>query len=297
MRNRSSVCAIGLVEVKDGQIVREFYSLINPQDSFDPFCTAIHGITADHVTDAPTFSELWPTLRDWLASRPLVAHNASFDMSVLRSCIERMGLTFEGCSYLCSYLLSKRVWPGLPSYRLNHMARHLKLDTFKHHDALEDARTAALLFLECLEASGSTECQDIADRFGYRLGMIHKDGSYQTFTASRSSSSRKPQTLNLRATVDHFDPSHQLYEKNVVFTGTLGGMTRREAMQKVVDLGGRCSDAVAEQTHYLVIGQKDYMKHLEGLKSSRKLQKAEKLAAMGYPVTVLPESDFLSLLG
>lgn len=88
---RNSPCAIGLVVANEHGITDEFYSLINPLMDFDPYNVYVHGITERDVEDAPTFDELWPKISDYISNSLVVAHNASFDMSVLRYTLDRIG--------------------------------------------------------------------------------------------------------------------------------------------------------------------------------------------------------------
>ncbi|USB33980.1 exonuclease domain-containing protein [Paenibacillus sp. YPG26] len=295
MRNRGSVCAVGIVVVRDGEIAKEFYSLVNPLDDFDPYVVQIHGITADMVEDAPTFKELWDSIAPLLNNQIVVAHNAAFDMSVLRHCMTRHELPSEGFNYLCSYLLAKRIWPGLSSYRLNAISRHLELDAFRHHDALEDARAAALVFIKCMEQAEALLAPELAAHCEYRLGSIQPDYTHITFASTRSSGG-SVRASQITPSVTEFDEDHVFYRKNVVFSGTLSSLSRREAMQRVADAGGLPADQVLPGTHYLVVGSKDYVKHQNGTKSSSKIRKAEKLSSTGRKIRILPEEEFITLL-
>src|SRR5690625_3226418 len=125
--NRSSACAIGIVEVNNGEVVSEFYSLINPNDEFDPYCIDIHGITPDMVENQPTFNEVWNDIKQFFQNRLVVAHNASFDMSVLRYCLNEYNIPFPDFNYACTYLLSKRIYPDLASFRLDFVFDFLNL--------------------------------------------------------------------------------------------------------------------------------------------------------------------------
>lgn len=296
MRNRGSVCAVGIVVVRNGEITEEFYSLVNPLDDFDPYVVQIHGITESMVQDAPTFKELWDTIGPLLNNQMVVAHNAAFDMSVLNHCMKRHELPSDGFNYLCSYLLSKRIWPALPSYRLNAISNHLDLDTFRHHDALEDARAAALVFMKCLETAATSEVHDLPARYEYRLGSILPDYTHLSFASTRSTGG-SVKASQIAPSVTEFDEKHALYRKNVVFSGTLRSLSRREAMQRVADAGGLLADQVLPNTHYLVVGSNDYMKHQNGTKSNSKIRKAEKLSSFGRKIKILPEEEFLPLLG
>ena len=83
--NRMS--AIGITVVEEGKITESFCSLVDPLQPFDWFNTQLTGISEETVFGAPTFPELWPTIEPILSSGILVAHNAGFDMRVLRSCL------------------------------------------------------------------------------------------------------------------------------------------------------------------------------------------------------------------
>lgn len=307
-RSRSSICSVGLTQVQNGEIVREYYTLINPHDEFDPYCVAVHGITEDMVAKAPNFADAWTEMAGWIKGQTLVAHNASFDISVLKSSLEAYGLDYPECTYVCSYLLSRKIWPGLPGYRLNEMAAFHKLEAFRHHDALEDARVAALLLQKCLEHTGAEDCFSLVQTCGYRIGSLQPGGMFDSFTSLKALSKKTAQAQKARnrgtagqavglvPTVSEFNPDHVFYRKNIVFTGRLSALTRQEAMQRVVDCGGSCGDTVELKTNYLVIGQKDYLKLMDGLDGSTKIRKAKKLALAGIPVTLLSEQQFVEML-
>lgn len=92
-----------------------------------------------------------------------------------------------------------------------------------------------------------------------------------------------------------FDITHPLYEKCCVFTGTLEKMTRRQAMQLVVDAGGKCGDNVTSKTDFLVLGNFDYSSGVKGNKSG-KLKKAEKMILEGKDIMILSENSFYDML-
>jgi DNA polymerase-3 subunit epsilon len=109
---------------------------------------------------------------------------------------------------------------------------------------------------------------------------------------------KKFQHSNLKdlvAQTDEFSPDHPFFNKNVVFTGTLKSMVRKEAAQLVVNAGGRCSNSVNRETNFLVIGDLDFRKLKDGTKSN-KIKKAEELIEAGYDLEILSEKDFLELL-
>lgn len=172
---RFSPCSIGIVIANKDGIVDEYYSLINPLMEFNSFNTYIHGITEQDVIDAPTFEEVWPVLYQFLNKQLLVAHNASFDMSVLRHTLDRYDLTYPTCEYFCSVALSKRVWAGLPNYKLNTLAEFNQID-FMHHNALEDARVAAEIIRRAMEYRGVSDVKDLNENLGIKNGKIYDKG-------------------------------------------------------------------------------------------------------------------------
>ena len=149
---RSSACAIGLVIVNNGQIVKEWGSLIKPQPFFFSYwSTAIHGITPEMVSDAPLFEEVWSKIASWFTQcDAIVAHNAPFDMSVLQACLERAQIAGYLPDSICTYRLARKKLPFLKNHKLNTVSEYFHIP-LNHHDALSDARAAALLMLRLSE--------------------------------------------------------------------------------------------------------------------------------------------------
>ncbi len=140
---RTSACAIGLAVVQEGRVVHKQAWLIRPPAMrFNPINISIHGIRPADVERAPDFSQLWPHLRHYLAGKTVVAHNAGFDMSVLRNTLDAYDLPHPSFEYSCTYKIAKNVWPDLHNHRLSSVAEHLGL-TMTHHDPGDDAEAAA----------------------------------------------------------------------------------------------------------------------------------------------------------
>ena len=115
----SSACEIGLVVVEDGRVVDTYRRLIRPTpNTFDSGNIRIHNITPAMVAAEPTFAELYDELLPYLADQHLVAHNASFDMGVLRASARLYGLPEPSLTYSCTVQLARKVWPDAPRYGL-----------------------------------------------------------------------------------------------------------------------------------------------------------------------------------
>lgn len=289
---RTSACSVGLTKVMNGQIVDSFYSLINPEESFDYFNTEINGIHEEDVTDAPTMADLYPELVPFIDGLPLVAHNASFDMSVLRYTLDKYELPYPEVGYFCSWILAKRLL-RLPSYRLDKIASYYKI-RFQHHQASDDARVCAEIVRNMLNEAHIEDIDQMQKKIKYRLGRLHKN-SYSPFSSNtyRNTQSFKPSQITASRT--SFDEHHPLYHQVVVFTGVLTAMSREDACRKVVNCGGINGNNVTKQTTILVVGDPD--SRTPNNKKSSKEQKAEKLAGQGQPIKIVTENEFIRTVG
>ena len=87
-RYNHRMSAIGITVVEGNAITDSFYSLVNPETDFDYFNIRLTGIDEDMVSGAPTFPQLWTKIEPIMASGILLAHNAVFDMAVLKKCLD-----------------------------------------------------------------------------------------------------------------------------------------------------------------------------------------------------------------
>lgn len=143
--NRMS--AIGIAVVENGAIVDEFSTLVNPESRFDYFNIQLTGITPEMAAEAPTFSELWPTIDLLLSSGLLIAHNAPFDMGVLSKCLRAYGIRWrEAADYACTCQMGRHCCPELPNHKLNTLCDHFGIE-LNHHQAGSDSRACGELLM------------------------------------------------------------------------------------------------------------------------------------------------------
>lgn len=147
---RTSICSIGMVKVVNHEIVETFYTLINPHDYFSQQNIAVHGIQSSDVKSAPTFAEVYPYMMQFINQLPVVAHNASFDMTVLHESIKYIHCDTPAMTYFCSLQLARRTVSN-SRYGLNHMMKFYNLDFHGHHDALNDAKACAMITFRLLK--------------------------------------------------------------------------------------------------------------------------------------------------
>jgi DNA polymerase-3 subunit epsilon len=165
--SRASVCAVGLAKVRDGQIVRGSGGLIRPPLGHGYFSwanTGVHGITAEMVTTAPSWRRAGLWLRDFVGDDLLVAHNAPFDMSVLRHACAAEGIPVPGVDYLCTLALARRVC-DLPSNRLPAVAAEFGVTLANHHEASADARCAAEIAVAMARRHGHDKLEQLAQSY------------------------------------------------------------------------------------------------------------------------------------
>jgi len=294
---RSSACALGLVIVDSGRIVDEQSWLIRPPgNEYDEFNTRLHGIRADDTKDAPSFDDVWTQASALVGDRMLVAHNAPFDMSVIRHSAIFHDYTPPESSFLCTARLARSRCPDLRSWRLPNVCDALGITGLNHHDALSDARAAAQVLLTMCEID-SRDVFGVCETLGYRMGRlsIHRYAPFSNASRRSSSSSRSNLRVSeIEPTIDEIDPDGPLFGKRVAFTGTLDSMTRNAAFQITVNSGGKPSTSVSKRTQLLVLGMTDYSRvGTDGI--SNKLQKAVDLRNAGAAIEIIDENDFLRM--
>lgn len=146
-----SACSVGLAKMDcEGNVLDTYYSLIKPPRGFDTFFShniEIHGIHPRDVAEAPDFAYIWPEIEYFVGSCFLVAHNAPFDMNVLRSLIDFYDIEHPDFKYLCSLQISRKIWPHLKSHALTYLSEQFCLD-YNAHYALDDAVNCGKVFVK-----------------------------------------------------------------------------------------------------------------------------------------------------
>lgn len=286
---RNSPCEVGLTFVENNKIVDTKSWLIKPiYPVFDSFNVFLHGITENDVADQPEFDELWSELQPLISNRFLIAHNASFDFSVLRRTLETYNLTFPTLDYSCSYIISKKIWEGLPNYGLKSLCKLLDIP-LEHHRAAPDSRATAELAIKAFDIAAVNHIDEFPEKLQIITGRLY-EGSYRPSEKKRQ---YKPNDLSLIVgDPSKLNPDSIFYGKSVVFTGTLSSMQRNQAQQLIADVGGINSNGVTKDTNYLIVGQQDFrVVGEDGM--SNKQEKAVKLIQKGAPLEILSEIEFI----
>lgn len=148
---RSSVCSVGVVIVRNNEIVDSFYSLINPEPNYyNYWCTKVHGLTNRDTDDAPIFLEVWKQIAPLIEGLPLVAHNSPFDESCLKAAFRVYQMDYPDYKFYDTLSTARRTMKGLENHQLHTVAAVCGYQLDNHHHALADAEACAWIAREIL---------------------------------------------------------------------------------------------------------------------------------------------------
>ncbi|GAB3390383.1 hypothetical protein GCM10027568_14210 [Humibacter soli] len=170
----ASACSVGLVKVRNGRVVDTAGWLIRPPHGHDEFLEwniRIHGIRARDVVGAAGWVEQIGDLVDFAGDDALVAHNAGFDMGVIRGACAATGIRCPSYDYLCSLQVARKTYT-LDSYRLPVAAMAAGFEGFNHHEALADAEACAAIVVHAAKRHGAGSIAELAAAVPVRLGHL-----------------------------------------------------------------------------------------------------------------------------
>jgi DNA polymerase III subunit epsilon len=271
--NYASVCQVGAITFRGGEIADRFVSLVDPQDFFDPVNISKHGLTAEAVRGAPIFTAVQPELARLVQDRIVVCH-MPFDRTVFHQVHAKHRLACASCRWLDTARVARRAWPQYAStgYGLKNLAEDFGIP-FHHHDAGEDARAAGLILVRAIQETGIA-LEDWLKRIEQ---PIHPTEPRWEPRVSRDG-----------------DPDGALHGEVLVFTGALS-MPRAEAADMAAAVGCEVDDHISKRITILVVGDQDVSLLAEGQTKSSKHRKVEELIAKGRPIRILCEADFVAM--
>lgn len=145
-RYNNRISAIGISIIEDGKITSSYFSYVNPETYFDSFNSRLTGIDSAAVADAPTFPELWERIEPIMSSGILVAHNAAFDLGVLKKCLKDYQITWKPMvKYCCTVMIGRSLLPNI-RHRLNDLCDYYGI-YLNHHQADSDSHACAEILL------------------------------------------------------------------------------------------------------------------------------------------------------
>jgi len=288
--HRSSACSVGLVKVVNGVIVDSFYSLIKPEPFiFNVINSKKHLIKEQDCVNAPSLSEVWnKEIQQRIVGLPVIAHNASFDISVLINSLKLNSAIIGPFQYACSLFLSKYFLKDLPNHKLSTICTHLNIP-LEHHNALSDARACAELLIHFFTISNCSSLESLFEVADCSYGFVNSDLTYNKFNSrgkrirSTSYGSKQPSSgfdIDLQ---DYIDIWPDIFQgKRVVISGTFYRIPRPELEDFINITGGLNSSSVSNKTDLIIAGDK---------MGPSKLEKATQLG-----IKIISEEEFIQMI-
>ena len=301
---KDSIIEIAGLRIIDDTIESTFSSLLKPSEYvLKEEITQLTGITEEMLSTAPHFSEIQEELTAFIGKLPFVGHNILLDIQFLNKAMLDCGYSAFDNDYVDTLPLSQKLFPEFIHHRLTDMAAYYNISTEGAHRALQDCYITKSCFdamRKTMTRSFPTE-EAFTESFsttGKRLKAEHIKPFYQ-ITFPKVPMTQMESSSLCQAFIQHniFQQPIQspIQNKVFVFTGILKQMSRREAMLWVASLGGINEDKLTTKVNYLVVGWKEAEivnnDHLSG-----KEKKALRYQAEGYPIQILTEQDFITLI-
>lgn len=169
---RASACALGVARLDDGGGAAAVEHLIRPRDMyFQGINISIHGIRPEDVMDSPEFPEVWEDAIPQDGPLFLLAHNAPFDISVLRASLDLYRMRPPRADYLCTVAVARALWRDLPNHKLSTVSAHLGIG-LNHHQAGSDAEACARIALEAMRQTQTATPWQLAAKLGLAVRSL-----------------------------------------------------------------------------------------------------------------------------
>ena len=243
----TSACSVGLVGVVKDEVIFKKYYLINPEEPFDIRNINIHGITPDMVENEPKFYEIWDEIKELIDDSVVVAHNAIFDVKVLKSILEKYNLPFPRIRIACTVLLSRIAFPDLINHKLNTLSNYLEVE-HNHHNAISDSYVCYEIIKRAKRIYQVYDIYDLYEIVNLRLGYM----DYRTYQGCQK---------KVKSNIKKFD-SNILDGYIFAYTGKPKHFTKTEFKKMVVSHGGLISTQISLAINSFVIFDNPKKEHL-----------------------------------
>lgn len=273
---RDEIIEISALKIHNNEVTATFDTLINPGFTISNFIVELTGITNEMLAQAPQLETVLPKLCEFIGDDIILGHNINFDINFLYDNILDTLDVYLHNNFVDTLRLSRRILPKLKHHRLCDISKELEVINENAHRALSDCYTTFQCYQKLRERLKKDYRNE--DEFLVRNGT-HNYCDLRTIHSDKCT----------------FDDTHPLYKKVCVFTGTLDRMTRSEAAQLVVDVGGICENNVTKNTNLLILGNNDYCPTIIDGKSSKQ-KKAEAYKLRGLDIEIISESVFYDFL-
>ena len=178
---------VAAVILEGGKVVDRYQSLMNGGARIPSFIESMTGISNEMIRRAPPAAQVMQEVADFVGDRPLVAHNASFDCKFWDAELARIERSRQQ-EFVCSLLLSRRIFPLAPSHKLGALVEYANLPVAgRYHRALADAEMAASLLLRLEdELRERHEVNDVSVELLRRIQRVPKGQLTRCIARERS---------------------------------------------------------------------------------------------------------------
>lgn len=258
-------CQVGITIVREGKIVDTFEKLIQPpMNRYDESNIIVHHITPEMTRDAPTFDKVWEDISDLIVGKVVVAHNAAFDEDVLYKNLAFYEIPAKGIlPFFCTLMLM--------GHNLTDLCKMYGIDCSEHHDAANDSRCCAQLFLKYLNKEKPKFTVKSRTR-------TEKDKNF--FASKFGKHAHISADLKVKD-LTNADPNNPFYDKKVVITGVFS-MDRNEIAARLKDMGADINSSISRKTNFVLVGEDA---------GPSKMKKIADLQSQGYNIVVLHQED------
>lgn len=263
--SKGGICQIGIVEVKEGLIVKEKSFLISPpRNEYELKNIRIHGITPEMTASCYILPAFWDEILEMTNNKVLVGHNIAFDISQLDKDCHTYSLDFlDPARTECTCWLHGRA-------KLLDVCDHYGIDIHNHHDALDDARASALCYLNYLKA-------------GIKKPVVEKKQRpkkmFENLAVSHDTLMKDLDSVTNKDTI--------FYDKKVVVTGVFSRYPKREDLAQLMkSYGADINTCISKKTDIVVVGSAC---------GSSKLSKVAELRDAGYEIRLIEEAELYSI--
>lgn len=270
----TSACSLGIVVVEEDKITKKLHFYIDPNEVFYPYNISIHGITEEDVMDADTFDILWPKIRDYFDGY-VYAHNASFDISVLKALIEKYNLEVPNIKWGCTLKIARKIWNGkLGNNKLGTISNFLEIE-HDYHNALSDALVCVAIINRAQKVMQVDTHLELYDILQIRHGIYNSMRFYGTYY--KYGRSKKKEVIE----------NELLNDKVLYLAGKPSSCTRNQLKEKLEINGAYIEKNINLGLDYFVI---------LGNVPKSSLEKLEELNKKGQGILVIDENKLLGMM-
>jgi DNA polymerase III subunit epsilon len=280
-----SLCSIGIVKVTNGRIEEEINYIIRPKElRVTVINQKIHKLCESDLANQPDLTSIWSQIIHYFDHRLLIAHNAAFDIEVLRQTLSTYNLRHPFFKYLCSQKLAQEIFKDLSNYRLPDVAKYLGLN-LNHHNALSDAKVSAEIAIKSIPKLKESDLNFNLEELTANIQKIASEDKKVGWNNLYGDKKIDSDLLKPNLNVENKD--NAFFNKKVVFTGDLNSIDRQDAAEKIQKMGADINVSISKKTNIVIVGREA---------GPSKMKKIEELKNQGFNIRLIYEDEFLNLI-